>query len=316
MSEIEHSSSECIEGAEAGSLAPGQEWSIEAWRNAGRFFDYCGHQIFYRDTGEVHKPTLVFLHGFPTSSWDWKDVWNDLEQSFRLVCFDFLGFGLSDKPTDLHYSIILQADLCQALLSSLGIGRYHILAHDYGDTVAQELLARDNLARAQMIESCIFLNGGLFPETHKPVFMQKLLLSPLGGLVARLASYKRFRSNFDRICAVSLGEDVLQVHWRLLEQNNGRVVLPKLIHYMRERVRHRERWVAAMTEYERPLRLIDGLDDPISGAHMLGRFKEVVLNAESVGIAGVGHYPHNEAPKEVLKAAHEFWDAQGFARAS
>ncbi len=78
-----------------------------------------------------------------------------------LVC-DLLGFGDSAKPRAHRYSLLEQADLQQALLGRLGIDEpLHVLAHDYGDSVAQELLARHHEGRLQLA-SCVFLNGGLF----------------------------------------------------------------------------------------------------------------------------------------------------------
>lgn len=81
-------------------------------------------------------------HGFPTASWDWHKLWPEFVKHYRVIALDMIGFGFSDKPINYHYSIGDQADLQQALLTSLGISSIHLLAHDYGDTVAQELLAR------------------------------------------------------------------------------------------------------------------------------------------------------------------------------
>ena len=123
---------------------------------------------------------------------DWADVYSvnidrspGLAARYQVIACDMLGFGDSAKPRGHAYSLLQQADLQQALLADLGIREpVHVLAHDYGDSVAQELLARHYEGRFHMA-SCVFLNGGLFPETHRPVLMQKLLLSPLGWLVAR-----------------------------------------------------------------------------------------------------------------------------------
>ncbi len=113
------------------------------------------------------------------ASWDWHLLWRPLSEHYRLIACDMLGFGDSAKPRGYAYSLLEQADLQQALLRHLGhAGAVHVLAHDYGDSVAQELLARHREGRIQLA-SCVFLNGGLFPETHRPVLVQRLLLSPL-----------------------------------------------------------------------------------------------------------------------------------------
>src|SRR5579872_5132875 len=118
--------------------------AFERWREQGRYFIHRGNAIFWRAGGRggVGR-TLLCIHGFPTASWDWQPLWAGLEPAFaRVLAADMIGFGWSAKPRDYEYSISDQADLHEALLREQDVSRYHILAHDYGDTVAQELLAR------------------------------------------------------------------------------------------------------------------------------------------------------------------------------
>lgn len=283
--------------------------SLDEWREQGEYFKFNGQQIFYCSAGERSKPALLLLHGFPTASWDWRYLWVALAQDYFVIAADMLGFGFSAKPIDGDYRIAIQADVQQALLQHLNIDTYHILAHDYGDTVGQELLARD-LEGAQKIRSVTFLNGGLFPETHKPVLLQKLLISPLGFLLARTISEQRFRRNLSQVCAVPLSDDDLQGFWRLINEHNGLRVFHKLIHYMQERKNFRSRWVGALQESKQPLCLINGVEDPISGAHMVARYRTVVGKKPVVELAGVGHYPQVEAPESVLQAFQKFMAAQ------
>lgn len=279
--------------------------SVEEWRSAGQYFEFNGQRIFYRCSGEPTKPTLLLIHGFPTASWDWRHLWPALVQDYYLIAADMLGFGFSAKPPKGDYRIHVQADLQQALLKHLQIERYHILAHDYGDTVAQELLARD-LSGTTRILSSTFLNGGLFPETHKPVLLQRLLSSPLGFLLARTIDEPRFRRNLSKVCAQQLSEEDLQGFWQLINENNGLAVFHKLLGYMRERRQFRNRWVGVLQYTTRPLCLIDGIDDPISGAHMVARYRELVGKVPITELPGVGHYPQVEAPQLVLRAFQAF----------
>ncbi|HMG51998.1 MAG TPA: alpha/beta fold hydrolase, partial [Kofleriaceae bacterium] len=97
------------------------------------------------------------LHGFPTSSWDWRHVWDELARSYRVIALDYLGFGFSDKPSQGPYSVFAYADQAESVLARLGaVAHVHVLAHDLGDTVAQELLARDRERRSS--------GGGGFAE--------------------------------------------------------------------------------------------------------------------------------------------------------
>ncbi len=226
-------------------------------------------------------------------------MWQSLSERFNLVAVDMLGFGFSSKPTNAHYSIFFQADVQHALLDHLGIKDFSILAHDYGDTVAQEMLARDK--NQQHIKQVFLLNGGLFPETHRALFIQKLMLSKLGFLTPYFVNKGAFLRSFHRICAKPLNDTELDDIWTLLKHNNGVKVMPKLIGYMRERRLNRERWVGILEETQTPLVLINGSDDPISGSHMVARYRELVSNPKVYELAGVGHYPQLEAPREVFQ---------------
>ncbi len=283
---------------------------VEKWKATGQFLDFNGHRIFWQQAGAESSPILVLIHGFPTSSWDWHLLWDDLARDFHVITLDMLGFGLSDKPRNHQYRLAEQADIFETLLAQLNVSQYHILAHDYGDTVAQELLARfDSGSSKQTLKSVCLLNGGIFPETIQPLLIQKLLLSPIGALVGLLTSYRTFAANLIKICARPLPEDELKKFWELMQQNNGRRVIHKIIHYMTERVENRERWVGALQNSGVPLRLIVGLEDSISGAHMAARYRELIPDPDIVELRGVGHYPQVEAPDEVLAAARDFWGA-------
>jgi len=285
--------------------------TIVDWRNAGACFEHRGHRIFWREEGLPDAPVLLLIHGFPTASWDWEAVWPGLAERYRLLTLDMIGFGFSDKPLDYSYSILDQADICEALLRERGVDRYHVLAHDYGDTVAQELLARSVEAGDRpALQSVCFLNGGLFPETHRPVLIQKLLLSPIGPLVARLTNRKAVARNMRRIFGPRTQPDaaVIDAFWELMAMHDGLKVFPQLIGYMPERRLRRERWVGALQAASVPLKLIDGTDDPVSGAHMVQRYRELIARPDITELPGIGHYPQIEAPREVLAAYLDFRD--------
>lgn len=276
--------------------------NLQHWFDTGKYFEHNGHQIFYRTEGQ--GTPLLLIHGYPTASWDWHKIWPSLTKEFQCITLDMLGFGYSDKPKQ-RYSIFQQANICCDLLEKLKVDNCHIVSHDYGDTVAQELLSRFNEGTLPFqLRTICFLNGGLFPESHRPVFIQKLLLSPVGGLVVRLMKRKTFAKNFKHIFGHNTppSEQEIDEFWQLIQHNNGHLVMNRLIHYMVERRLNRERWVGALEQAQIPLRLIDGIKDPISGIHMVERYQQTVPNADVVCLNEVGHYPQMEAPEEVLIA--------------
>ncbi len=288
---------------------------LETWRAGAKAYAHDGNDIAWYGEAEAveGKPDLLIIHGFPTAAWDFSRIWAALSQRYRLIAPDLIGFGDSAKPRARAYSIADQADLCAGLLAELGVQRCHVLAHDYGDTVAQELLARFNGAEGgPALQSMCVLNGGLFPETHHATVMQRVLHSPLGGLVSRLMSRKRFDAGFSLVFAADAkpSKDELDAFWSLLMAQGGMPPIGhKLIRYIAERRANRARWVGALVEAEIPLRVIDGADDPVSGAHMVERYRELVPQPDTVMLDGVGHYPQWEAPGRVLDAFLDFQSA-------
>lgn len=285
---------------------------LKYWRTSGNYFDYKNFPIFYQMSEPTDEITLC-LHGFPTSSFDYHKIWDALAARFPVLAFDMVGYGFSAKPVDFDYTTFNQADVLQALLEHLKIRRVHILAHDYGNTITQELLARAEETRLNFsIESICFLNGALFPETHRPIPAQKILISPLGFLFGRFISDARFKQSLASIFGAQTQPttDELEDFLAVFKFNNGRRIAHKLIRYMTERKTHRTRWVGALQRTELPFRFINGSADKVSGKHLVERFREIVpRQTDIIELDGIGHFPHFEVPALVLEKFFEFHDA-------
>lgn len=280
---------------------------LQDWIKGGMMRRLAGYDVFARTARTPGRPPLLLIHGYPTASYDWVRVWPRLAGRYSLYALDLLGFGSSAKPRDCDYPIALQADLCMALLEACGVSGVHVLAHDYGDTVAQELLAREREGQLS-ISSMAFLNGGLFPETHRARPVQKLLSTPvLGPLLARSMSYGKFEATMLSISgSAPPTREELQDLWVLIERDGGRQALARLINYMEQRRRNRARWVGALVESKVPRRLICGAVDPVSGRHLAERYRELVPDPDVVVLEGVGHYPQLEVPDRVVDEYEAF----------
>jgi pimeloyl-ACP methyl ester carboxylesterase len=284
---------------------------LERWKSGGQYFDYLGFDIFYRMQGS--GPYLLLIHGYPFNSWDWAPLWDRLTERFTVVAPDMLGMGFSDKPLAYQYSVHDHADMHEALLAHLGVDSAHILAHDIGDSVGQELLARHEFGQhaygALRIESITWLNGGLFNETYTPRLMQKVLSrTPLGDLLSPLQGSPLSKRIIEPTINAMFGPDtkptreLLDRFHQILEYNDGKRVTHKVGRFVTDRYAHRNRWVRAMRETAVPMRLIDGPIDPNSGRHMAQRYLEVIPNPDVVMLDdNIGHWPQIEAPDAVLE---------------
>jgi pimeloyl-ACP methyl ester carboxylesterase len=283
---------------------------LASWLAAGQHFDYLGFDIFYRMEGS--GPPLLLIHGYPFNTFDWAPIWPTLTQRFTVIAPDMMGMGFSAKPVAYEYSVHDHADMHEALLAHLGIGNAHIMAHDIGDSVGQELLARHEFGQhaygALHIDSITWLNGGMFVETYTPRAMQKLMSrTPLGDILSPLQNSPLSRRALEPTLREMFGPNtkptrhMMSVFNQILDYNDGRRVLHKVGRFIGDRYTHRNRWVRAMRETAVPMRLIDGPVDPNSGAHMARRYAEVIPEPDVVMLDNqIGHWPQLEAPDAVL----------------
>lgn len=285
--------------------------STDEWREYGEYYDYGDTEVFYIEENADAVDTLVLVHGFPTSSWDWAKVWDELTDEFHVIALDMVGFGFSDKSPDYPYSLFDQADLHEELLTELGVDKAHILAHDYGDTVVQEMLARRNEGKGDGsvdMESVFLLNGGIFYEAIELTLTQELLLGPDGAEIARSITRAAFGDAFSDIFADETRptEEELDSFWQLITHKGGNEVMHEIIQYLDERDENRDRWVNALQETDVPLKFVVGPEDPVSGEKMAERYEEIIPNPDVERIDGVGHYPQWEAPDAVLDSFFGF----------
>lgn len=110
-----------------------------------RYAEVDGHQLFYREAGSAHDPTIVLLHGYPASSYMFRDLVPLLADTFHVIAPDHLGFGLSEAPPtdEVTYTFDLLADLTASLLERLGVERYAIYVQDYGAPIGWRLALRE-----------------------------------------------------------------------------------------------------------------------------------------------------------------------------
>jgi pimeloyl-ACP methyl ester carboxylesterase len=259
--------------------------------------------VFTRADGDADAPVATWLHGFPISSWDWAKLHATLQDSARPrrdVSLDFLGFGASAKPAKHEYSLLEQADLVEAVWRAHGVTRTALVSHDYGVSVAQELLARRaEGALAVELTNAVFFNGGLFPALHRPARIQKLLAGRGGWLLARQMSASTFVSAYRGVLGKPPPDEELLEHWRAFSRDDGNHNAHLLLRYMAERREQEDRWVPALIDADLPKRFIWGPEDPVSGAHVIPELRACLGDSLIDVLDGIGHAPHMEAPEQV-----------------
>jgi len=278
---------------------------VQSWMAGGRFTQVDEVELFYRVSAQrsSNLPWLVCFHGFPTSSWDWNLLLPHLEKRYRVLVFDFPGFGLSAKPPHRDYSLWRQLDAVEALLKFLQIREFDLLAHDMGNSVACELLYRREQGDYPFEpRSVALLNGGIYMDLHQPLLTQRLLRTPLlGALTARFSSWRVFRLQYPRVYAQPRQFDETHYHsqWSLMLHNEGRRTLHKTAVYMIERELMGERWTGPLHRLDVPLKVIWGKRDPIAVYSIAQKLCKSNPAAQLFTLDDIGHYPQLEAPARV-----------------
>jgi pimeloyl-ACP methyl ester carboxylesterase len=277
---------------------------VREWQRRGASERFREHSI-HTFRQEAEGPLLLLLHGFPSSSYDWRLL---LEEDVpgNVLAFDFLGFGLSDKPRGHDYSLFWQADLSEELVRRHGDGRpVFILAHDMGTSVANELMARGLEGKLEMeIAGIVLFNGSMVLEAASPTPAQRALRSPLGPLVARLSSERFFRHQFGSVFSAAhpLSDAEAEDQWSLVCHNGGRTRGHRLVSYMDQRETHAERWHGAIRDWPGELSLAWGLQDPVATTAVLAALRELRQQVPVSELPELAHYPQLEDARQIANA--------------
>ena len=281
------------------------------WKSKGEFITVNDRKLFVIDTSsffssdnKIPTETMVILHGYPTSSYDYYKVLPELSKHYRVIIHDHLGFGFSDKPLDYSYSLLDQADLALQLWQQLGVKKTHLLAHDYGTSVATEIIARNNNHELTIeIEKLTLCNGSMHIELSQLKTIQKLLKNKwLGKYVAKLTTYAIFSKNLRNVYfdKTKVSNNELKDMWMQLEYNEGRKVIHKLSQYINERYTYWNRWIGALKETNLQTNIVWAKNDPVAVPAIARLIATEISNNKLFWIENTGHFPMLENPDEWL----------------
>ncbi len=281
------------------------DWSetTRAWLAEGRHYSIDGRQVFCVDRGSGRA--ICFLHGFPTSAFDWREIIALLADEFRCLAPDLPGYGLSDKPVAYSYSLFQQADTIEGLWQALGLSELHLVSHDMGTSVHCELLARQQEGRlAARIVSSTLLNGSMLQWLAAITPFQELLASNatlpqaielcqtapqvyVPGLLAIMRHPER------------IDPAMQQTMVELLCHQEGHMRLPALAGYMRERYIARDRWLGALGAAQGPVQFVWADGDPIANQALGRELARMFPSHRYVELADLGHFLLMEDPVRV-----------------
>jgi len=269
-----------------------------------------GLNLFYREAGNPARPTIVLLHGFPSSSHMYRNLIPKLAVKYHVIAPDYPGFGYSDQPTVVQFAYTFDhlAAVTDDLLNSLRLERYAIYIQDYGSPVGFRLF----LKHPERISAIITQNGnayeaGLSPawQPFRDYWQEKSAANEakLRGFLTLDTTKFQYSSGFRDETKVSPDAWIFD-QFTLDKPGNAEIQLALFYDY-RNNVAQYDAWHAALRKYEPPVLAVWGKNDPFFLPAGALAFKHDVPNAE-IHLLDTGHFALEEDGDDIANYSLKF----------
>ncbi len=290
--------------------APPVPAALQKWRKEGAVKEINGHKIFVHTSGAKTDHGVLIVHGYPGSSWDWQNVVERIGDKARVVVSDMRGFGLSEKPLDgtykSNYTLQLQADIYEAVAKEEGLSSVLLVAHDMGQSVGLELMARQEEGRLPFrIRHAILLDGSTLVDMVQLNEMQKDLLARPDVVATEDLDFEQYSKSLASTYGTTMTasgnlQTVLDGQTHQVFYDKGSRVMAQTMRYLKERKEELARWSRTFFTFQSaPMTLIWGIEDPIAVIAMADRVKKERPYTDLYKLQGVAHWPSIEAPDQI-----------------
>jgi pimeloyl-ACP methyl ester carboxylesterase len=280
-----------------------------SWLNKKEYpFEFRYHQVngyrqHYIDVGKGE--VLLFVHGTPSWSFDFRHIINELSLHYRCIALDHIGFGLSDKPEHYDYSTLNHSITLKKFIDHLQLKDITMVLHDFGGPIGFNYA----LSHPANMKRLIVLNSWLWSSKGNPEFIKlsKILKNPLLPLLYR---YLNFSSRF--LLPQSFGDrkipkNILRQYtsaFRNSSERNGTLAFAMSL--LNDQDWFEELWNKRQVLQSKPVLLIWGMKDQFVGPTYLDKFLAGFPSARVRKIEGCGHFPQEEKSEDVCKAIRDF----------
>lgn len=258
-----------------GTLPSGTEAAESPFAVAMKKMEIDGVNIAYREAGNPDNPTVLLLHGFPTSSHMFRDLIPELAEDYHVIAPDYPGFGASDMPdaASYDYSFAKAAEIVTQLIDAKGVDGYTVYLMDYGAPVGYRMFAE----HPERVSGFIIQNGNAYEEGLREFWdpIKAYWAEPsakngdaLRGFLTMEATVWQFTHGVGDVSKVS-PDNFWHVQYLLDRPGNQEVQLEMFLDYGTN-VDEYARWQALFREYQPPTLIVWGKNDhifPAEGAH-------------------------------------------------
>ncbi|GAB4032289.1 alpha/beta fold hydrolase [Spirosoma gilvum] len=267
------------------------------------FMTINGQQLHFVDEGKGN--TILFVHGTPSWSFDFRNIIKALSVNFRCVAIDHIGFGLSDKPADYDYSTQNHSRTLERFVFEQKLENITLVVHDFGGPIGLNFAIK----HPYLVKNLVVLNSWLWSSNEDPDFIRfsKLLKSPLLPFLYR---YLNFSARY--ILPNSFGDHKLPRHlvrqytrpFANKAQRNGPLAFAKSL--LTDQDWFEELWSRRQAISSKPTLFIWGMKDPVIKPQNLTKFMSGFPNSTKIELETSGHFPQEEQPLPVANSILDF----------
>lgn len=272
-----------------------------------------GINVFYREAGDPSKQAVVLLHGFPSSSHQYREVLSALGDEFYVIAPDYPGFGYSEKLSIEEYTYTFDnlATTMARFLEQKGISNYFLTIHDYGAPVGFRIATK----HPERVSGFIVMNGNAYEEGLSDLTQQTLsqTRSPedeaakIGGFMS-LDGIKWMYTEGARN-PHGLNPDGWHLDYALINEPHVTALNLELLYDYPNNIPLYVNWQQYLRETQPPMLIVWGKNDPIFLEQGAAAYQKDVRNID-YHIFDTGHFPLEEDAPQIIEKMREFLKAR------
>ncbi|PAU60847.1 Pimeloyl-ACP methyl ester carboxylesterase [Pseudomonas indica] len=275
-----------------------------------RTLDLDGLKIFYREAGPADAPVLLLPHGYPCSSYQYRNLMPALADRWHSVAPDFPGFGYSDTPAEFAFDFDGYADFLDRFAEALGLHRFVLYLHDYGSQIGLRLAIRS----PDRIRGLIIQNGDIYEDALGPKYagLKAYFAAPsaekrhaLESAVSEHGFRDEFLNQVSAEVAERISPDLWQLNWALLQTARRREIMVGLMEGLKENLAWFPRYQAYLREHQPATLIVWGPQDGYMPEASARAYLRDLPDAELHLLPDAGHWAletHLDAVVERIRA--------------
>jgi pimeloyl-ACP methyl ester carboxylesterase len=275
-----------------------------------RYVTIDGTNVFYREAGREGAPVVLLPHGYPCSSFEFRNFMPALADRWRLVAPDFPGFGYSDTPSTFSYDFDGYADVLKGFADALKLQRFALYLHDYGSQIGLRLAIK----APERVAALIIQNGDIYEDQLGPkyAYLTEYFANPtetrrhvLTDAISEEGFRDEFLNDVREDLAARIPPDLWKLHWPLMNTPRRREIAVSLMEGLKQNLEWFPRYQAYLREHHPPTLIVWGPQDGYMPEGSARAYLRDLPDAELHLVDG-GHWPLETNLDEVVALTRQF----------